>query len=161
VTREAAQAAGLKWRETNYLLLRRGPYVIAAGLDESTESAPRVLKGRFVDLFDADLRVLRDPSLEPGSRRFLLDLDAAGKGNAKLLLSACKALDSKRGKDLTLAVEGVGKTSAVVLVHAPSPPQEVTLDENVLNSFEYAAAERLLWVRFENDVRPRELKIRF
>ena len=160
-TRQAAEAAGLKWRETNYLLLRRGPYVIAAGLDESIDGAPRALKGKFVDLFDADLRVARDLSLDPGSRRFLLDLDAAEKGDARVLLSACKALDLKRGKELTVAVEGVGKTPAIVLVHAPRAPQEVTLGGNPLTSFEYSAAERLLWVRFENDVRPRELKIRF
>ena len=32
--KQAAAHAGLKWRETNYLLLRRGPYVLAAGLEE-------------------------------------------------------------------------------------------------------------------------------
>src|SRR6185295_8677384 len=32
---QAARKAGLKWKETNYLALRRGPYVVGAGLDES------------------------------------------------------------------------------------------------------------------------------
>jgi len=35
VAKEAAARARLKWRETNYLVLRRGPYLIAAGLEES------------------------------------------------------------------------------------------------------------------------------
>ena len=39
--KQAARQAGLKWRETNYLLLRRGPYVLAAGLDESVAGEPR------------------------------------------------------------------------------------------------------------------------
>ena len=33
--KKACQAAKLKYHETNYLVLRRGPYVVAAGLDES------------------------------------------------------------------------------------------------------------------------------
>ena len=45
----------VRWRETNYLLLRRGPYVIAAGLKESTEGPGKVLRGPFIDLFDAEL----------------------------------------------------------------------------------------------------------
>jgi len=38
----------LAWRQTNHLLLRRGPYVIAAGLDESVEGAPKRLRGRLL-----------------------------------------------------------------------------------------------------------------
>ena len=161
-TRQAALTAKLKWRETNYLLLRRGPYLIAAGLDESIDGAPRALKGRFVDLFDPDLRVVTNLTLDPGSRRFLLDLDAAANGDPRVLLSACKALPLKQARDqMTVAVEGVGKTPAIVLVHAPKPPREVTLGDKPLQSFDYSSAEGLLWIRFENDVRPRELKVGF
>src|ERR1022692_2803770 len=46
----AARKIGLKWRETNYLLLRRGSYVIASGLDESVAAKPRELHGHFVSL---------------------------------------------------------------------------------------------------------------
>jgi hypothetical protein len=49
---------GLSWTETNALALRRGPYLIAAGLDESIPNAASfVLHGRFIDLFDAQLPV--------------------------------------------------------------------------------------------------------
>ena len=58
--RQAAKTAGIAWRETNYLLLRRGPYLIGAGLDESIEGAPHAVNGRFVNLFDPDLRVRRE-----------------------------------------------------------------------------------------------------
>ena len=34
------EAVGLDYRETNYLALRRGPYVVAAGLDESIDGRP-------------------------------------------------------------------------------------------------------------------------
>ncbi len=41
-TKLAAGKAGLKWRESNYLLLQRGPYLIAAGLDESIAGEPHI-----------------------------------------------------------------------------------------------------------------------
>lgn len=160
--RDAAAAAGLKWRETNYLLLRRGPYVIGAGMDESLGGPARQLRGRFVSLFDAELKVRREAELAPGSRCFLLDLDTAQKGGPRVLLSACKALLKQQdGKRLTVTVEGVGQTPAVVLVHSPKKPGAVTLDGKPLDSFEYSSKENLLWVRFENDVLPRELTVEF
>lgn len=161
-TRTAAERAGLKWRETNYLLLRRGSYLIAAGLDESIEGAPRVLKGRFVNLFDPELAVRREVTLTPGSRQFLLDLDAASAPQPHLLASACKALaHPPTDKSLSFTVEGVGQTPAIALLETPVAPKEITLGGRKLDSFEYSANERLLWVHFENDVTPRELEIKF
>lgn len=162
VTRQAAKVAGLKWRETNYLLLRRGPYLIGSGLDESIEGPARQLTGRYVNLFDPDLRVQSRITLDPGSRWFLLDLESAQTSKPAVLLSACKALPVKQeSRSLTLAVEGVGQTPAVVLLNSPRPPRAVTLDSKPLTGFEYSPKDRLLWIRFDNDVRPRELVVEF
>src|SRR6185503_14615073 len=38
---QTTRRAGLKWKETNYLALRRGPYVVGAGLDESVSAPPK------------------------------------------------------------------------------------------------------------------------
>jgi predicted alpha-1,6-mannanase (GH76 family) len=161
-TKLAANAAGLIWRETNYLLLRRGPYVIAAGLDESIGGEPRLLQGRFVNLFDPELRVRHEVLLEAGSRQFLLDLDAASTSRPHLLASACKALPKPetRGR-ISYTVEGVGETPAVVLLQMAQPPRRVTLGGQILEDFEYSAKEKLLWIHFENDVVPRELSVEF
>ena len=163
---EAAQLAakniGLKWRDTNYLLLRRGKYIIAAGLDESTEGAPRTLSGRFVNLFDSELRVQNNIAITPGSRWFLLDLDAAHTGKPQLLASACKAvLKQRTHKQITFSVEGVGGTPAIMLLESRNAPKAVTLDGKKLTTFEYSAKERLLWVRFENDAVPHELAVQY
>jgi hypothetical protein len=161
-TREAAQAGHLKWRETNYLLLQRGPYVIAAGLDESIGGAPRKVTGRFVNLFDPELRVRNEVTLTPGSRWFLLDLDAARRRAPHVLLSAGKALPVETTRDrLKLAVEGVGDTPSILLLESPKPPRTRTLDGKPLESFDYSAREKLLWIRFENEARPRELAVQF
>jgi hypothetical protein len=160
--KQAASRIKLKWRETNYLLLRRGPYLIAAGLEESVPGEPKELRGRFVNLFDPQLRVRDSVELLPGSRFFLLDLKAMRGNETRVLASACKALPMKRdGSQIMLTVEGVGHTPAIVLLHAPKPPREITLAGQPLKDFEYSAAEKLLWIRFPNEPHPRELVVRF
>ena len=161
-TKLAAGKAGLKWRESNYLVLQRGPYLIAAGLDESIAGEPHVRHGRFVNLFDAELRVLTDISITPGSRWFLLDLDDARTGKPHLLASACKALPTLATRQqISFTVEGIGETSAVMLLESPKPPRAVTLDGKNLTTFEYSAKQKLLWIHFENEVVPRALTVSF
>jgi len=161
-TRLAAKKIGLKWRETNHLLLRRGPYLIAAGLDESTGGDAHRLQGRFVNLFDSELSVQNDIAIAPGSRWFLLDLDAAHARRPHLLASACKALLKEQTRDqIRFMVEGVGDTPAIMLLESAKAPRTVTLDGKTLTTFEYSAKERLLWIHFQNDVVPRELAVQY
>ncbi len=162
LARRAAARASVPWRETNHLVLRRGPYVVAAGLDESVPGEPKVLQGRFVNLFDPELRVLDGVAIRPGERWFLRDLAAAAGPEPQLLAAACKALATERaGRSLAFAVEGVGHTGAVMLFAAPDPPRAVVLDGQPVTSFTHSAADRLLWIRFPNEARPRTLAIRF
>jgi hypothetical protein len=160
--KQAVAHAKLSWRQTNYLLLRRGPYLIASGLDESIAGGPKELRGRFVNLFDPELRLQRSVTLAPAARFFLLDLDAPELRERRLLASACKALAVKNdAHSLTLAVEGVAGTAAIVLLQAPEPPRAVTLAGQPCRQYQYSASERLLWIRFPNESRPRELRVEY
>ena len=149
--RLAAQKSGLAWRETNHLLLRRGNYIIASGLDESIGGESRKLDGHFVNLFDAKLRVQTEIFVTPGSRLFLLDLDGARTGQTHLLASACKALlQHQSDQEVAYAVEGVAATPAVMLLESPQPPRTVTLNGRKLSSFKYSQKDQLLWIHFAN-----------
>ena len=160
--KQATIWAKLEWRETNFLLLERGPYVIAAGLDESIAGRPKQLRGRFVNLFDPELRVLEELQIEPGNRYFLRDLDATHGPEPKVLASAGKALvTAQSANSLSMVVEGVGHTPAVILLHAAKAPRAITLAGQALASFEYSAKNKLLWIRFENDSAPRNLAVAF
>jgi len=162
VVRQAAQSAKLKWRETNYLLLQRGPYVIAAGLDESIPGEPKTLRGKFINLFDPELRVQDTIRIQPGERYFLRDLNATKGRGLQLLASAGKALAvASEGKSLAFAVEGVGQTPAVMLFRAPKPPRGITLDGQPVQNFQHSPTDSLLWIRFQNEPRPRTLAIDF
>jgi hypothetical protein len=156
----AAKKAGLKWRESNYLLLRRGPYVTAAGLDESIDSAPHELHGNFVNLFDPELRVQHDIRIEPASRFFLMDLNAVEKGEPKLLASACKALPKGHDdKSFSWDVDGAEGTHDVLLFRMSKKPGSVTLDGHPLEDYRYSDADKLCWVRFPNEATRRTLAI--
>ena len=123
--RRASALGRLDWRETNYLLLRRGPYVIAAGLDESIADAPKILRGRFVNLFDPELAVRREIEVLPASRWFLLDLDQPQAKGMTILASACKALVlPSSGSAWRGVVEGVAGTPAVVLLRTTGAPRD-------------------------------------
>ncbi|HYG33428.1 MAG TPA: DUF4350 domain-containing protein, partial [Clostridia bacterium] len=161
--KEAADAARVKWRETDYLLLRRGPYLIASGLDESVPCKPKVLNGRFVNLFDPELRVQTSTTLTPGSRLFLLDLNSVRSGKGRVLASACKTLPMKQEKNAsTFMVEGVPDTPAIVLIRAgKNAPRAISLAGQTLTDYTFSAEDRLLWVRFTNTSAPRELKVEF
>jgi len=158
-----ARACGLSWKETNYLLLRRGPFIIAAGLNESIAAPPKTLKGRFVSLFDSELRVRDTVNLEENTRWFILDLDAAQKKSGpRVLASACRTVELEQSsKRLRLKVEGVADTQAVVLIHALREPKSITLSGKPCSLFEFVQREKLLWVRFPNEAVPRELDVEF
>jgi len=158
----AAAQAGLPWRETNYLVLRRGPYIIAAGLDELISEEPHQLPGRYVDLFDPTLAVQNGIEIAPGSRHFLRDLDDPATTGTPLVASACKMLPTiAKTNTIGYVVEGVANTPGVALLRAEKRPKSITLDGHAVEDFDYSTADGLLWIRFANEARPRELVVGF
>lgn len=154
----AVGRSGRAWRETNFLRLDRGPYVVAAGLDESIEASATTLRGRFVNLFDPALEVRAEVTLTPGSRWFLLDLEKVVEPGPRVLASAGKALPLPgREGSARWMVEGVAETPAVVLLRAPASPRRVTLAGGPIEPARFDAANSLLWLRFTNTSAPREL----
>jgi hypothetical protein len=154
LTRRACEAVGLEFRETNYLLLRRGPYVVAAGLDESVRGLPHILRGRFLDLFDASLPVVETVLLLPGSRRLLLDLDRVRRAGPAVLASACKTLGAGKTPEgaFRFYAEGQEKVEAVVRVALPEAPMVVLLDDHPLprDARRWDEKSRTLLLRFPN-----------
>lgn len=150
------------WRETHSLHLERGPYHIVAGLDESLPEAPKILRGRFVNLFDPELRVRREVVVAPGSRWFLRDLERSIPEEPAVIASACKTL-AVRSTSTAAAwtVEGVGGTPAVVLIVSSRPPKRVSLAGDAVQDWRWDDVERLLWIRFPNTASPRELEVGF
>jgi len=162
ITKQAAKRAKLTWRETNYLLLQRGPYVIAAGLDESILGESKILHGRFVNLFDPKLRVQESITLAAGTRFFLRDLNARTNREPQLLASAGRALPAESdNKSLSFDVEGVADTPGVMLLQTSLAPKTITSDGRPVEKFEFSKMDGLLWIHFTNEARPKTLVIGF
>jgi len=81
----ASRARWGNWRESNVMMLQRGPYLIAAVLDVPTGQPPVVLKGAFVDLFDGDLPVREAMTLTPGQYYLLYDLNRSSTNGRAIL----------------------------------------------------------------------------
>jgi hypothetical protein len=162
VAKEAAALAKTDWLEKNYLMLRRGPYVIAAGLDDSIGGEPRVLNGHFINLFDSTLAVQEQITIGPGSRYYLLDLDRIKDATPCVLASACRVnVLQQDGKKFSAYVEGVTNTPAVILMKTDMPPKSIHLGPPRLKDFNYSADDGLLRIYFTNESRQRKLTVVF
>ena len=160
---QAAAAIGIEWREADALVLRRGPYVIAAGLDESVpEAKPYSLHGQFIDLFDANLPILHDVRIAPGKRFLLYDLDIAGDAAPHIVAAACRVRNERASeKSLTFQADGVAESQAVVRCAVKSAPVQVSIDGKPVGDTVYDAASRTLLLRFPNTVSPTLVEVRF
>jgi hypothetical protein len=147
--REAAEHAGIPWREANHLVLRRGNYVIAAGLDESIGGAPKVLGGAWVDLFDPTLSVQHDVALTPGSRRLLVDLARVARGGTMQFIGAAARVRPEGTAPLHWSVTGVTGTRGSALLWSPGKTAPtLTLDGQSVGTAVEPATDGLL-LRFE------------
>jgi hypothetical protein len=163
LTRTAADAVKLPWKESCALVLRRGPYIVASGLDESVpEAKAEELHGRFIDLFDADLPILTSATLAPGRRALLFDLDAVKPDVPKIVAAACRVRDENAdAHSLQFQAEGIANTRAVVRIVSRSAPSEVRIDGKPADAASYDYANGTLRLRFENSVELIPIEIRF
>lgn len=78
----------LKYSPTNSFILHRGPYIVASAIDECVVEKPVVFKGKFVDLFRADLPAIQEYTINRGEQCLLYDLN---KIEGKLSLIAASS----------------------------------------------------------------------
>ncbi len=184
LAKQAAMEAKLPWAESPALVLRRGPFVIASGLDkpegtpepspvtrvassavQSIEPAtppvvhagppasvavePVPVPGRFVDLFDPHLRIVRNPEIAQGNRRLLLDPSFFTDGRARVLAASAKVINEQSGPDAisfsvtAIEARGVQDLTAIRL-SLPRPAKSVTLDGAPLQTGEWKDNSLLL-----------------
>ena len=117
----------------NNLTLQRGPYQLAAVLDEGVVSnKPLVMKGRFIDLFTHTLPVLKKKTVMPGEQAFLYDLSKVkDKKRPQVLAAASRQQDEIVGKNSYSFVSKSPKnTTNIMRVLLPKAPKDVVLSLN-------------------------------
>jgi hypothetical protein len=161
--RQAAAAIHLPWSETSALVLRRGPYVIAAGLDDALPNAqPVTLHGRFVDLFDENLPVLTTIVLAPGTRKLLVDLDSPGATTPRVVAAACAVRNLlSTPRQLTFTITGQADTNGVLRIQSRLTPKTVSMAGKQLPPGAWQIDGDTLLLRFPNSVDPVPVEVNF
>lgn len=157
LTKQAMKANGTQWKETGSLVLRRGPYIIAGGLDDhGNAGAPFVLHGKFIPLFDSTLPVISQYTVTSGSRAVLTDLNAMPQ--VGVVAAACRVRGVKiESHSITFNADGVAKSDGIILIKMPSAPRSVTVDSQTVPANSYAFTDGLLRMQIEN--RPKDQQV--
>ncbi|MGB7158660.1 MAG: hypothetical protein WBD40_11375 [Tepidisphaeraceae bacterium] len=162
IVKQAMAATGQTWKQSPALVLRRGPYIVAAGLDDfadgaggaaggATGGAAVTLKGRFIPLFDAAQPVVHEYAVGPGARGLLVDLDRYPKDHVGVIAAACRVSnETVTDESVTFDTIGQAQTNAVVSILLARPPKRVTVNGEPLNADAFDHADGVLRVRFPN-----------
>jgi hypothetical protein len=152
LVQQAAGQVGVNWSEQNSLVLRRGPYVIAAGLDESIPNAkPYTVHGKLVRLFDPGLPVVSSCTIDAGSRELLLDLSRLPSDKVGVVAAACRVQNESVTPDsIKFRADGLDQSQAAVLLMIPQPPKAVTINGIALPASSYDYDNGILRIRFTN-----------
>jgi hypothetical protein len=183
ITKDAATRVHLPWRESTALVLRRGPFVIASGLDKpegtaehavtrvvgsvvkpldsasaASETAaapphgaptPTTVRGRYIDLFDARLRIVENPQVGEGERRLLLDPSFFPAGKARVLAASAKVIgEQATSNTLSFSVTNIEARDehdlTAISLLLPRGAKRITVDGKPLEQVKQVAGTVLL-----------------
>jgi hypothetical protein len=168
LVQRAAKSAHLALKETNGLVLRRGPYVIAAGLDndphvsEQAPAHPASVTGDLINLFDSELSESSEVAVQPGTRALLLDVNYFKSSTPRILAASAKiTAEHPSARSLAFAAEGIDQTSAVVRILSTKSPREITVNGKRLDPSQYRQSGRTLLLHFVNTVTPQQIQLLF
>lgn len=115
----------------NYFYLERGPYDLAAVLDESVNSEPLRLKGCMIDLFDPKLPVLSEKVVMPGEQAYLYNVArVAHPETPQVLAGASRVYDEKLGlRRYSFSVKSPLNTTNAMRVLLPVKPLNTTVTD--------------------------------
>jgi hypothetical protein len=154
-----SQYGALQWK--NHFLLDRGPYKIAAALDESVSDEPYVLEGSFIDLFDPALPVLSRAVVRPGAQAFLYDLRKAPKAPT-ILAAASRAYDlRKTARTFSYTCKAPAETVNVTRILLRRKPLSVLVDGQQAGEWSWDEASSTLFLRFPNNPDGVKVEIRW
>ncbi len=146
IVKQAAESVGLAFRANNFLHLRRGPYVIAACLEDSVSDTPLEFEGLFVDIYDAKLSVHDKVTLKPGQRAWLMDLSRLEQGKAQPIASAGRFeawKDFENGVEFELTgPEGI---KIVSRLRVPKRPKSIQINGNNMTEYTWDSTSQTLF----------------
>lgn len=157
-----AKAYG-RLQQKNSFFLERGPYTLAAVLDEGVVSdEPLVLKGDYINLFSPELTYHSEFVVQPGTQAYLFDLSKLDKKRPQVIASASRQYDEKETTDgFSFISKSPLNTTNIICLYLPKDYQSAQVNctnaegqpvEHKLNVLgaTNTTVSRLLWITFEN-----------
>jgi len=147
---------GLSFTPRHVLALRRGPYVTVAGMDESMDTSPYSLAGKWVNLFDARLPVISNPQIEANTRWLFYDLSRCPA--QPWVIAAAGRVENETYSDRTLSfhISGMADTLCSVRALLPGRPVQVRAGGSTV-PFEWDEESQTALIQFSN--RPKGLPV--
>src|SRR5690606_28721738 len=141
----------------NKLYLERGPYDIAAVLDESSDTTPFTIEGPVIDLYDPELPVLAQKVIQPGRQALLYHMARVDNpSKPQVLASASRIYDETRtGNSYTFVCKSPLNTTTAMRVLLPAERSRFTVigpDGNAVTDVKtsWHASSRACFLQFEN-----------
>ena len=147
----AAQSAIGDIEFKNSLCLTRGPYELAAVLDEDAAGAePLTLRGLFIDLFDPELPVLREKTVAPGQQAFLYNIkNVTDQRRPQVLAASSRQYDELVAPHAyAFTAKSPAETTNVMRILLPRRPKHINVAANHESSWDRHS--RTLFLTFEN-----------
>ncbi|MBI2423333.1 MAG: hypothetical protein HYV27_10930 [Candidatus Hydrogenedentes bacterium] len=144
------------WKVQSHLLLERGPWTIAAVLDEAESAEALQIAGPALNLFNPALTVQDAIAVKPGERVLLADLGRARTawGREHVLAASARVLSTAHENNtLTVRTLGPTGTPCKMLLQLAAPPASVQLSPPLPFEHTWDAAHGILTVTFENQAR--------
>lgn len=149
---DAAAEVGVPFIERNYFLKRRGPYLLAAVMAESSSDAPLVLNGTFVNLFDPKLQIQKTATIRCEERAWFLDLSRATIDAPAVLASSCRIENLVHNSDSSVTIEMTSPAdiTAVSLIKLLKIPSEILVNGNSPEETRWDEETKTLFFKFQS-----------
>jgi hypothetical protein len=152
---QVAAAVHLPWKDSPALVLKRGPYVVAAALKEEVK-----LPGRYVNLFDDTLAVHDGFTLSTGGRALLYEIPEASH---PVIVAAAARIGNLTWNDevMRFTADGQANTGAIVCIASKTPPKTISVNQEALPLSKLRSQSGSFVFSFENKAEPQSIEIRF
>ena len=128
--REALARNGYRWEDRNYLAMERGPYRIAAVMEESGQGA-YVCKGRFADLTADGFPLVEEIRIPEGEEGLFFDYEKIEGESVAVIATAARIFRMDcGGEEFSLELKAADRIHVHTRLRLPWKPAYVTaLDE--------------------------------
>jgi hypothetical protein len=116
----------------NSLYLERGPYDVVSVMDENADNKPYTIKGPVIDLFDPQLPVLAEKTINPDEQALLYNVNrVANKAKPQVLAGAARVYNEKvQGASYSFVAKSPIKTLNSMRVLLPAKPKVIKVTDS-------------------------------